>query len=148
MSQNKMAFGGLCLGFFIVMMDTTTVPLIYTSLIKDFGVTPAMAAWVNNSYLIAYAAFLLLGGRLGDAYNRKILVSSALLLLSFGALLSGYGETLNQVIIGRAIMGVGAGLLTPQSMAFISIIFAEGGRGKAFGIWGAVAGIATATGRL
>ncbi|MBD8513557.1 MFS transporter [Photobacterium sp. CAU 1568] len=146
MSQNKMAFGGLCLGFFIVMMDTTTVPLIYTSLIKDFGVTPAMAAWVNNSYLIAYAAFLLLGGRLGDAYNRKILVSSALLLLSFGALLSGYGETLNQVIIGRAIMGVGAGLLTPQSMAFISIIFAEGGRGKAFGIWGAVAGIATATG--
>ncbi|WFQ79982.1 MFS transporter [Xenorhabdus sp. SF857] len=146
MNQQKMAFFGLCLGFFIAMMDTTTVPLIYTSLIAEFEVTPAMAAWVNNSYLITYAGFLLLGGRLGDAYNRKNLIVSALIILSIGALISGCGQTLMQVIAGRALMGVGAGLLTPQSMAYISIIFAQGGRGTALGIWGAVAGIATATG--
>ncbi|KAA1195703.1 MFS transporter [Photorhabdus heterorhabditis] len=146
MNQQKMAFFGLCLGFFIAMMDTTTVPLIYISLIAEFEVTPAMAAWVNNSYLITYAGFLLLGGRLGDAYNRKNLIVSALIILSVGALISGCGQTLMQVIAGRALMGVGAGLLTPQSMAYISIIFAQGGRGTALGIWGAVAGIATATG--
>ncbi|WP_072021893.1 MFS transporter [Xenorhabdus nematophila] len=132
--------------FFIAMMDTTTVPLIYISLIAEFEVTPAIAAWVNNSYLITYAGFLLLGGRLGDAYNRKNLIVSALIILSVGAFISGCGQTLMQIIAGRALMGVGAALLTPQSMAYISIIFAQGGRGTALGIWGAVAGIATATG--
>ncbi|MBD2805795.1 MFS transporter [Xenorhabdus sp. ZM] len=146
MNQRKMAFFGLCVGFFIAMMDITTVPLIYTSLIAEFKVTPVMAAWVNNSYLITYAGFLLLGGRLGDAYNRKNLIVSALIILSIGALVSGCGQTLMQVIAGRALMGVGAALLTPQSMAYISILFAQGGRGTALGIWGAVAGIATATG--
>ncbi|MEN4577543.1 MFS transporter [Pantoea agglomerans] len=146
MLRNKMAFFGLCLGFFIIMMDTTTVPLIYTSIINDYQVTPAMAAWVNNSYLITYAGFLLFGGRLGDAINRKTVLYYALIILAIGALLSGSGQTLIQVILGRALMGVGAGLLTPQSMAFISIIFTQGGRGTALGIWGAVAGIATATG--
>ncbi|MCG7500096.1 MFS transporter [Vibrio sp. Of7-15] len=146
MSQRTMAFMGLCLGFFIVMMDTTTVPLIYTSLITEFNISPATAAWVNNGYLITYAAFLLLGGRLGDTYNRRLIISSALVLISMGALISGFGNNLSEIIAGRAIMGIGAGLLTPQSMAYISILFAQEGRGKAFGIWGAVAGIATATG--
>ncbi|MSE18582.1 MFS transporter, partial [Pantoea agglomerans] len=136
MLRNKMAFFGLCLGFFIIMMDTTTVPLIYTSIINEYQVTPAMAAWVNNSYLITYAGFLLFGGRLGDAINRKTVLYYALIILAIGALLSGSGQTLIQVILGRALMGVGAGLLTPQSMAFISIIFTQGGRGTALGIWG------------
>lgn len=146
MRHKKMAFFGLCLGFFIVMMDTTTVPLIYTVLMAEYRVSPAMAAWVNNIYLITYAGFLLFGGRLGDAFDRKIILGSALLVLAAGALLSGAGRTLSQVLIGRALMGMGAGLLTPQSMAFISTIFAQGGRGTALGIWGAIAGIATATG--
>ncbi|MGD8165407.1 MFS transporter [Pantoea sp. FN0307] len=146
MVRQKVAFFGLCLGFFMVMMDTTTVPLIYTVLIDEYQVTPAGVAWVNNSYLITYAGFLLFGGRLGDAFNRKVILSLALFMLAIGALLSGSGETLLQVVIGRAIMGIGAGLLAPQSMAFISVIFAKGGRGAALGVWGAVAGIATATG--
>lgn len=144
--RQKIAFFGLCLGFFIVMMDTTTVPLIYTSLINEYQVTPATAAWVNNSYLITYASFLLIGGRLGDSFNRKVVLGTALMILMLGALISGMGQTLTNVVAGRAIMGMGAGLLTPQSMAFISIIFAKSGRGTALGIWGAVAGIATATG--
>ncbi|WP_119343966.1 MFS transporter [Facilibium subflavum] len=146
MHHQRMAFLGLCIGFFIVMMDTTTVPLIYTSLIADFEVTPENAAWVNNSYLITYASFLLLSGRLGDSYNRKNLIVSALLILAVGALISGCGQTLIQVIAGRALMGLGSALLTPQSMAYIAIIYAQNGRGKALGIWGAVAGIATAAG--
>ncbi|WP_212112451.1 MFS transporter [Bartonella queenslandensis] len=144
--KKKVAFFGLCLGFFVVMMDTTTVPLIYTTIIRKYEVSPGSAAWINNAYLIIYAGFLLLGGRVGDAFNRRVVLSSALVILAIGALISGLGQTLLHVIAGRAIMGIGAGLLAPQSMAFISILFAKGGRGAALGIWGAVAGIATATG--
>jgi MFS family permease len=146
MSRKYAAFVGLCLGFFIVIMDTTTVPLTYTTLMDVFGVGPAMVAWVNNIYLITYAAFLLLGGRFGDAANRKRVVLSAFVALGVGAALSGSRDSFTEVIAGRALMGVGAGLLTPQSMAYISILFADGGRGTALGIWGAVAGIAAATG--
>jgi MFS family permease len=146
MLRKYAAFVGLCLGFFIVIMDCTTVPLTYTTLMGVFGVSPAMVAWVNNIYLITYAAFLLLGGRLGDSANRKLVVLSAYLALGVGAVLSGAGHSFAEVVVGRALMGVGAGLLTPQSMAYISILFADGRRGTALGIWGAVAGVAGATG--
>ena len=146
MLQKYTAFVALCLGFFILMMDTTTVPFIYTSLMNVFNVSPGMVAWANNIYLITYAASLLVGGRLGDFTNRKIIILTAYITLGVGAGISGAGHTFVEVIIGRAVMGVGAGLLTPQSMAYISILFAKGGRGMALGIWGAVAGIATATG--
>lgn len=146
MLQKYVSFFGLCLGFFIVMMDMTTIPLTYTTLMAVFDVNPAMVAWVNNIYLIAYAACLILGGRLGDFTNRKIVVMSAYAILGLGATISGASQTFPEVLIGRAAMGIGAGLLTPQSMAFISTLFAKGGRGTALGIWGAVAGMATASG--
>ncbi|WP_444901118.1 MFS transporter [Microbulbifer sp. SSSA007] len=146
MKYKHISFVGLCLGFFIVMMDMTTVPLMYTTLMDEFTVSPARVAWVNNIYLITYAASLLLGGRLGDSTDRKIVLIGALLVLGLGAAISGAGQTFVEVIVGRALMGIGAGFLTSQSMAYISILFAKGGRGTALGVWGAVAGIATATG--
>ncbi len=121
---------------------------MYPTLMNVFDVNPAMVAWVNNIYLITYASFILLGGRLGDFTNRKIVLLIAYLAIGVGAAISGAGQSLSDVIIGRALMGVGAGLLTPQSMAYISILFASGGRGTALGIWGAVAGIAAATGPI
>jgi MFS family permease len=148
MLRKYASFVGLCLGFFLIMMDTTTVPLLYTTLMKVFSVNPATVAWANNIYLITYAAFLLLGGRLGDFTNRKMLVLTAYLTIGVGAALSGSGHTFENLIVGRALMGVGAGLLTPQSMAYIFTIFTNGGRGTALGIWGAVAGVATATGPI
>lgn len=146
MQSKHIAFGGLCLGFFILIMDTTTVPLLYPRLMDVFHVTPAGAAWVNNAYLIAYAAFLLLGGRLGDSTNRKRVVQFAYVALGAGAAWAGAGQSLGEVIAGRALMGVGAGLVTPQTMAYISTLFAQGGRGTALGIWGSVAGTAAASG--
>ena len=146
MSGKHLPFIGLCLGFFLVMMDTTSVPLVYTTLMSEFGVGPVAVAWVNNIYLIAFAASLLPGGRLGDSLDRKNVVLAALVLVGAGAVVSGTDRSLSLVIAGRAFMGVGAGLLMPQSMAYIAILFAQGGRGTALGIWAAIAGIATATG--
>lgn len=148
MLRKYASFIGLCLGFFLIIMDTTTVPLLYTTLMKDFSVNPATVAWINNIYLVTYVAFLLLGGRLGDFTNRKMLVLTAYLTIGMGAALSGCAHSFENLIVGRALMGVGAGLLTPQSMAYIFTLFTQGGRGTALGIWGGVAGIATATGPI
>lgn len=144
--QKYVPFVGLCLGFFIIIMDTTTVPLTYTTLMGVFNVAPVTVAWINNIYLITYAAFLLMGGKLGDNTNRKLIVLTAYLAIGAGAAISGAGQTFVDIIIGRALMGLGAGLLTPQSMAYISILFAKSGRGAALGIWAGVAGVATAIG--
>lgn len=148
MLQKYASFIGLCLGFFLIIMDTTTVPLLYTTLMKDFSVNPASVAWINNVYLVTYVAFLLLGGRLGDFTNRKMLVLTAYLTIGVGAALSGCAHSFENLIVGRALMGVGAGLLTPQSMAYIFTLFTHENRGTALGIWGGVAGIATATGPI
>ncbi|MCH9745365.1 MAG: MFS transporter, partial [Proteobacteria bacterium] len=99
-----------------------------------------------GTYRFTFASCLPLGGKLGDSINRKHIILTAYCMLGFGAAVSGLGQSFMEVIIGRGLMGVGAGLLAPQSMAYISILFAKGGRGMALGIWGAVAGIATATG--
>lgn len=145
-SNKYISFFGLCLGFFVIMMDTTNVPLMYPTLMNVFHLNPAIVAWVNNVYLISYAACLLLGGRLGSFANRKNVVISAYLALGLGALVSGSDHSFTQILVGRALMGIGAGLLTPQSMAYISTLFDRGKRGMALGVWGAVAGIATAAG--
>lgn len=81
MLRKYLPFIGLCLGFFIIMMDITTVPLTYTTLMDLFHVSPAKVAWINNSYLITYAACLLLGGRLGDGTNRKIAIKKQIMAI-------------------------------------------------------------------
>ncbi|WP_236690129.1 MFS transporter [Corynebacterium mustelae] len=136
----------LCLAFFIIMLDTTLIPFLYPLLISDLELGVSEVAAVNNLYLIAYAGTLLLGGRLGDIKDRKKIFSVGLLMVGAGSLLGALSGNYHLILIARFVMGVGAGLITPQSMAFISNMFEPDDRGLAFGIWGAVASIGTGLG--
>ncbi|MEV7801190.1 MFS transporter [Microbacterium foliorum] len=145
-NHRTIGFTSLCIAFFLVMLDTTLVPFLYPILISNLEISIGEAAAVNNFYLIAYAGSLLLGGVLGDIWYRKYIFLLGVFLLGIGSFIAVFNGAYMPLLAGRFTMGIGAGLITPQSMAFISKLFDEDERAGAFGIWAAVAGLGTALG--
>ncbi len=142
------ALGALCLGFFMILVDSTIVfvatPAIMTAL--HSGVNNVV--WVTSAYLLAYAVPLLITGRLGDRYGPKNLYLVGLTLFTLSSVWCGLTRDINGLIVARVFQGLGAAMMNPQTMAVITRIFPATNRGKAMGLWGAVAGVATLVGPI
>jgi EmrB/QacA subfamily drug resistance transporter len=144
----------LILGFFMIMVDTTIVNIAIPTLTDAFGASLVEVGWVNSSYLLTYATLMLLAGRLGDRYGQKSIFIAGLVVFTGFSFLCGFSGELGSVpeigwlIAFRALQGVGAALMTPQTMSMITRVFPPQQRGAALGLWGATAGVATITGPL
>ncbi len=142
------ALGALCLGFFMILVDSTIVfvatPAIMTAL--HAGVNEVV--WVTSAYLLAYAVPLLITGRLGDRFGPKNLYLLGLTVFTLSSLWCGLTHGIAELIVARVFQGLGASMMTPQTMAVITRIFPATSRGKAMGLWGAVAGVATLVGPI
>ncbi len=136
----------LCLGFFMILLDTTIVNIAVPDMIDSLGATLDQILWVINAYILAYAVLLITAGRLGDIYGPKPLFIIGLIVFTLASAACGLAQTPTQLILARVVQGVGAALLTPQTLSTLTIIFPADKRGAAFGVWGAVAGVATVTG--
>jgi EmrB/QacA subfamily drug resistance transporter len=136
----------LCLGFFIILLDTTIVNIAVPSLTTSLHATLTQVLWIVNAYTLVYAGLLITGGRLGDMYGPKRLFLLGLALFTVASALCGLAQGPVQLIVTRAAQGIGGALLTPQTLAILTVTFPTNRRGTAFGIWGAVAGLATITG--
>ena len=104
--------------------------------------------WVTSAYLLAYAVPLLITGRLGDRFGPKRIYLIGLVVFTLASLWCGFSGSLEALIIARAVQGLGAALMTPQTMAVITRTFPPDRRGAAMGLWGATAGVATLVGPL
>ncbi len=104
--------------------------------------------WVTSAYLLAYAVPLLITGRLGDRFGPKSLYLMGLVVFTLASLWCGLSGDVEMLIVARVVQGLGAALMTPQTMAVITRIFPPDRRGAAMGIWGATAGVATLVGPL
>ncbi|MHA7135542.1 DHA2 family efflux MFS transporter permease subunit [Oerskovia turbata] len=138
----------LCLGFFMIMIDTTIVNIAVPTLVTTFDTTLTAVGWVNSAYLLTYAVLLLLAGRLGDRFGPKPVFVLGLVVFTLSSLWCGVSGSVEMLIVARAVQGVGAALMTPQTMSMITRVFPPRQRGAAMGLWGAVAGVATITGPL
>jgi len=136
----------LCLGFFMILLDTTIVNIAIPSIIDGLHSTLDQILWVLNAYVLVYAVLLITASRLGDRYGQRNLFVAGLAVFTIASALCGLAQDSNQLIAGRVIQGVGGALLTPQTLAVISVMFPPQRRGAAMGIWGAVAGVATVAG--
>lgn len=136
----------LCLGFFIVLLDTTIVNIAVPELTVGVGATLDEVLWILNAYTLAYAVLLITGGRLGDLYGQKRLFLVGLILFTAASAACGLAQDPSQLIATRIAQGVGGALLTPQTLAILTMTFPANRRGAAFGIWGAVGGLATVAG--
>ncbi|WP_149084290.1 MFS transporter [Microbacterium sp. 1S1] len=145
------ALWALVIGFFMILVDTTIVsvanPAIKVALDPDTNNLDNVV-WVTSAYLLAYAVPLLITGRLGDRFGPKNIYLIGLAVFTLASLWCGLSTTLEGLIAARAVQGLGAAFMTPQTMAVITRTFPPNRRGAAMGLWGATAGVATLVGPL
>jgi EmrB/QacA subfamily drug resistance transporter len=145
------ALWALIIGFFMILVDTTIVSVANPA-IKDH-LDPSTnnldnVVWVTSAYLLAYAVPLLITGRLGDRFGPKNIYLIGLVVFTGASLWCGLSTSLGMLILARAVQGLGAAFMTPQTMAVIARTFPPDRRGAAMGLWGATAGVATLVGPL
>ncbi len=145
------ALWALVIGFFMILVDTTIVgvanPAIKAALDPDSNNLDRVV-WVTSAYLLAYAVPLLITGRLGDRFGPKNVYLVGLAVFTLSSLWCGLSTTLDGLIWARAAQGLGAALLTPQTMAVITRTFPPERRGAAMGLWGGASGVAMLVGPL
>ncbi|HEX4215729.1 MAG TPA: DHA2 family efflux MFS transporter permease subunit [Candidatus Dormibacteraeota bacterium] len=136
----------ICLGAFMIMLDTTIVYVATPSLMRQLSAPLDQVLWVFNGYLLAYAALLITTGRLADLWGPRNLFIAGLALFTAASALCGFAQTPAELIGARVIQGVGGAMLAPQSLTLLTALFPAERRGAALGIWGAVIGVSTMAG--
>ena len=143
------ALWAMLFGFFMILVDSTIVPVANPIIMTALNITDYdIVIWVTSAYLLAFAVPLLLSGRLGDRFGPKNLYIAGLVVFTLGSLWCGLSGSVGMLIAARVVQGVGAALLTPQTLSVITRIFPPERRGVALSVWGATAGVATLVGPL
>ena len=142
------ALWAMLVGFFMILVDATIVSVANPSIMEKLGASYDSVIWVTSAYLLAYAVPLLVAGRLGDRFGPKNLYLLGLTVFTVASLWCGLAGSIGMLIVARVVQGVGAALLTPQTLSTITRIFPAERRGVAMSVWGATAGVATLVGPL
>ncbi|WP_416638196.1 MFS transporter [Mycolicibacterium fortuitum] len=142
------ALWAMMVGFFMILVDATIVAVANPTIMEQLGADYDGVIWVTSAYLLAYAVPLLVAGRLGDMYGPKNLYLAGLAVFTAASLWCGLAGSIGMLIAARVVQGVGAALLTPQTLSTITRIFPPERRGVAMSVWGATAGVATLVGPL
>lgn len=127
------------LSFFAI----TAVNIAIPSIQRAFDSTVADVQWVVNSYSLMLGMLILLSGSLADRIGRKKMMLLGMSLFMIGGLLCGLAHEIDWLITFRALQGIGAALMIPQSLAIINASFDERIRGQAIGLWGGISGSMT-----
>ncbi len=142
------ALWAMMLGFFVILVDSTIVAVANPSIMSALDIGYDTVIWVTSAYLLGYAVPLLVAGRLGDQFGPKNLYLIGLAVFTAASLWCGLAGGIEMLIAARAVQGVGAALLTPQTLSVITRTFPPERRGAAMSVWGATAGVATLIGPL
>lgn len=146
------ALWALVIGFFMILVDSTIVSIATPALSRAFTADVTSVLWVTSAYLLAYAVPLLVTGRLGDRIGPKRVYLTGLVVFTLSSLWCGLsgelGGGIGNLIAARAVQGLGASMMTPQTMAVITRTFPAARRGQAMALWGATAGVATLIGPI
>jgi EmrB/QacA subfamily drug resistance transporter len=138
----------VCLGTFMLLLDITIVnvalPDIQTGLHSSF----ADLQWVVDAYALTLASLLLTAGSLADMYGRRLLYVIGLVVFSAASLLCGLATTTLMLQLSRGLQGVGGAIMFSVSLALLADAFRGRERGTAFGVWGAITGLAVSIGPL
>ena len=140
--------GVLSLSLVILGIDTSILNVALPTLQDEFGASASKLQWMVDSYLLVFAGLLLVFGTLGDRYGRKLALQAGVSIFGLASLAAPLASSSNQVITVRAAMGVGAALIMPATLSIIANVFTGEERGKAIGIWAALAAVGIGLGPL
>jgi EmrB/QacA subfamily drug resistance transporter len=137
----------VCAVLFLTFLDTTIVSVTLGSVQSDLHAGVTSLQWVVNAYSLVFASLMLAAGTLGDRIGRKRVLVAGIALFCVGSLLSALAPNPAVLIIGRAVMGIGAAASEPGTLSVIRQLYPDPARrARAIGAWAAVAGLALALG--
>jgi EmrB/QacA subfamily drug resistance transporter len=132
----------------MVFIDGTVVNVALPALQLNLNATAVDVQWVVEAYALFLAALLLLGGSLGDHFGRKRIYAIGVVVFAAASIWCGLAPNITQLIIARAVQGIGGALLVPGGLAIISASFPEEERGRAIGTWSGSTAMTAALGPI
>jgi EmrB/QacA subfamily drug resistance transporter len=134
------------LGFFMTLLDLTIVNIAIPNMITKLHASLDDILWVINAYALVLAVLVITAGRLGDLIGPRPMFLGGVAVFTAASVACGFAPSPGWLIGFRAVQGLGAAMLMPQTLTIITNTFPPERRGAAFGVWGAVAGVATIAG--
>ncbi|MGW5494438.1 DHA2 family efflux MFS transporter permease subunit [Streptomyces olivaceoviridis] len=139
----------LLLASFVINLDTTLVNVALPTLTRELGTSTSQLQWVVDAYNLVFAALLLTSGSLSDRFGRKGMLMAGLLVFGAASFVGGFAGTSAELISARAVMGLGAAMTFPATLALLTGVFtSRKERALSIGLWGATAGVAIALGPI
>ena len=127
---------------FTLFADNTIVNTALPSIARGLDASTSQLQWIVDSYVLMLAGLLLVGGAIGDLFGRRRWFGVGLGVFGLGAAIAAMSSSSEQLILGRAIQGVGGALIMPATLSIITNVFPANERAKAIGIWTGVTGLA------
>jgi EmrB/QacA subfamily drug resistance transporter len=141
--------GVLSVGLLMVGLDTTVLNVALPVLVRDLHATTTQLQWIVAAYALLDGGLVLFAGSLADRIGRKTTFLAGLALFAVGSAAAAYSGSPNRLIAARGLMGIGAALIMPSSLAIIATLFrGSTERIRAIGIWSAAVGVGIAIGPL
>src|SRR5690242_1492870 len=131
---------------FMAQLDNLVVTTALPVIRNDLHASLSSLEWTVNAYTLTFAVLLLTGASLGERFGRRRMLVAGLVVFTAGSAAAALAPTVNWLIAFRAVQGAGAAVVTPLTLTLLSAAVPVERRGMALGIWGAVAGLAIATG--
>lgn len=128
------------------LIDITVVNVALPTIQRDLGASGTELEWVVSAYMLAFAAMLIVAGSFGDRLGRKRIFVGGIVLFGVASLAAGLAQSPTALIAARVVQGAAAAAMIPQVLATFRTIFSGEVRGKAFGMYGAMLGFASALG--
>jgi EmrB/QacA subfamily drug resistance transporter len=146
MDRKWWTLAAVCTGVFMLLLDVTIVNVALPDIQKAFGASLSDLQWVIDAYALTLAALLLTAGSIADLRGRRLVFAVGIAIFTLGSLLCGIASDATFLSLARAGQGVGGAIMFATSLALIAQAFQGRERGTAFGVFGAVTGVAVAIG--
>ncbi len=149
MKRKPVILSSLLLAAFVINLDTTIVNVALPTLVRQLHASNSQLQWVVDAFNLLFAGSVLAAGSLSDRFGRKGMLLAGLSVFGLASVVGGLTANPGQLIVARAVMGVGAAMVFPSTLSLLTNVFTERReRALAIGLWGAITGVAIALGPI
>jgi EmrB/QacA subfamily drug resistance transporter len=147
-NRKWLTLASVSFGLFMIMLDNTVVNVALPSIQRDLGADLSELEWIVTGYALTFASLMLVGGKVADAYGRRLVFVAGIVVFTTASLLCGLASSSEMLIGARILQGAGAALMNPATLSIIAATFPPRERGTAIGIWAGTSALALAIGPL